>query len=95
MISDLLLFQKQHSIVHSPVLVCTNVRLGFPDLTELINLKDCVQETNFTVTQINACNRCCLCFSHLKRLVCDGRCCAENSVNGITVPFCNNSSRLC
>lgn len=89
-ISDLL-FQKLHGLMHSQILKCTNVRLVFPDLAELINLKDCVQETNFTVTQSNACNKCsCLC--HLKCLVCDERCCAENSVDGITVPFCSSSS---
>ena len=91
MISDLL-FQKQHSIMHSQMLKCTSVRLVFPDLTELINLKDRVQETNFIVTQSNECNKCCSCFSHLKRLVCDEGCCTEDSVDGITMPFCSSSS---
>lgn len=59
------------------------------------HLKDCVQETNFTVKQSNACNKCCLCFCHSKCLVRDERCYPENSVDRITMPFCSSSWGFC
>lgn len=90
MISDLL-FPKQHSKMHSQILKCCSARLVFPDLTELIILEGCVQETNFTVTQSNACSKCCSCFSRLKHLVCDERC-AESPADGFTMPFCSSGS---
>lgn len=50
---------------NAQMLQCPSVKL----VTEMISLRDCVQDTNCTVTQRNPCSRCC-CSSHLKHLLC-------------------------